>query len=61
MMQYTDGRNIMDTLAKGKHVFDVEIEALKKTRDALDDTYLKILDFIINCEGKVIKIGRAHV
>lgn len=47
----------MDTLAKGKHVFDVEIEALKKTRDALDDTYLKILDFIINCEGKVIITG----
>lgn len=47
----------MDRLAEGKHVFDVEIEALQKTRDALDDTYLQILDLITNCEGKVIISG----
>ena len=47
----------MDRLAEGKRVFDIEIEALKKTRDALDDTYLQILDLITNCEGKVIITG----
>ena len=47
----------MDRLAEGKRVFDVEIEALQKTRDALDDTYLQILDLITNCEGKVIITG----
>lgn len=47
----------MDRLAEGKHVFDVEIEALQKTRDALDETYLRILDLITNCEGKVIVTG----
>lgn len=47
----------MDRLAEGKRVFDVEIKALQKTRDALDDTYLQILDLITNCEGKVIITG----
>ena len=30
----------MDGLAEGKRVFDLEIAALEKTRDSLDDTYL---------------------
>ncbi len=47
----------MDRLAEGKRVFDLEIEALQKTRDCLDDIYLKILDLIINCSGKVILTG----
>ena len=47
----------MDRLAEGKKVFDLEIEALQKTRDALDDTFLQILDLITNCEGKVIVTG----
>lgn len=47
----------MDRLAEGKRVFDIEIKALKKTRDALDDTYLHILDLITNCTGKVIITG----
>ena len=47
----------MDRLAEGKRVFDIEIAALEKTRDALDDTYLQILDIITNCEGKVVITG----
>ena len=47
----------MDRLAEGKKVFDIEIAALEKTRDALDDTYLQILDLITNCKGKVIITG----
>ena len=47
----------MDRLAEGKRVFDIEIEALKRTRDALDDTFVKILDLVINCKGKVIVTG----
>ena len=47
----------MDRLAEAKRVFDIEIEALKKTRNALDDTYLRILDLVTNCEGKVILTG----
>lgn len=47
----------MDRLVEGKRVFDMEIEALKKTRDILDDVFIRILDLIINCKGKVIVTG----
>ena len=47
----------MDRLAEGKRVFDIEIEALEKTRDVLGNEYLQILDLITNCEGKVIITG----
>lgn len=47
----------MDRLLEAKKVFDTEITALEKTRDALDDTFLQILDLIINCKGKVIITG----
>lgn len=57
MMQYIKEVVNMDRLAEGKRVFDVEIEALIKTRDVLDETYLNILDLITNCEGKVIITG----
>ena len=48
---------MIDKLAEGKKVFDIEIAALKKTRDSLDKTFNKILDLITNCEGKVIVTG----
>jgi len=47
----------MDKLSEGKRIFDIEIAALKKTRDSLDDTYLQILDLITKCSGKVIFTG----
>lgn len=47
----------MGRLLEAKKVFDTEITALEKTRDALDDTFLQILDLIINCKGKVIITG----
>ena len=30
----------MDILKEGRRVFDIEIEALQKTRDALNDTFI---------------------
>lgn len=47
----------MDRLLEAKKVFDTEITALEKTRDALDDTFLQILDLVVNCKGKVIITG----
>lgn len=47
----------MNKLEEGRRVFDIEIEALKRTRDALDETFIEILDSITNCEGKVIITG----
>lgn len=47
----------MDKLSEARRVFDIEIDALRKTRDALDETYVKILDLITSCKGKVIITG----
>lgn len=56
-MQYTDEVNIVDRLLEAKKVFDTEIIALEKTRDDLDDIFLKILELVVNCQGKVIITG----
>ncbi len=47
----------MNELEKGKNVFNVEIEALEKTRDSLDNTFIQILDLVTKCTGKVIITG----
>lgn len=47
----------MDKLAEARRVFDIEIQALEKTRDALDNTFVKILELVTNCTGKVVVIG----
>lgn len=47
----------MDVLSEGRRVFNIEINALMKTRDALDKTFETILDCITECEGKVIITG----
>lgn len=47
----------MNKLNEGKKVFDVEIEALKRTGNALDNTFVQILDLVTNCLGKVIITG----
>ena len=47
----------MDKLEEGKRVFNIEIEALKKTRNSLDKTFIKILDLITGCSGKIILTG----
>ena len=47
----------MNEINEGKKVFDTEIKALEKTRDALDETFLEILNAINTCQGKVIITG----
>lgn len=49
--------NNNERLNEAKKVFDVEIKALEKTRDSLDEDFLKILDLVVNCEGRVILTG----
>ena len=41
----------------GKKVFNIEIEAVKKVRDTLDDHFEQIAKALINCKGKVIFTG----
>ena len=47
----------MDVIKEAKNVFDIEIDALAKVRDSLDDTFEKILKEITSCKGKVILTG----
>ena len=47
----------MDILSEAKRVFDIEIEALEKTKNALDETFVEILNLIVECKGKVIITG----
>lgn len=47
----------MDVIKEAKRVFDIEIEALKKTRDSIDITFSNILECITNCKGKLIITG----
>lgn len=42
---------------EAKTVFDKEIEALIKTRDSIGKDYEKIVDLILNCQGKVVITG----
>lgn len=47
----------MSYIEQAKNVFDMEIEALAKTRDSLDQSFDKFVDLYCNCEGKVITVG----
>lgn len=47
----------MDKIAEGRRVFEIEIDAMKKMRVALNDTFSQILDIITGCSGKVIITG----
>ena len=46
-----------DYITEAKKVFDKEIEALEKTRDALGEDFETILNLILDCEGKLILTG----
>ena len=46
-----------DYINEAKKVFDKEIEALQKTRDALGEDFETILNLILDCEGKLILTG----
>ena len=46
-----------DYISEAKKVFDKEIEALQKTRDALGEDFETILNLILGCEGKLILTG----
>ncbi|ADY55896.1 KpsF/GutQ family protein [Syntrophobotulus glycolicus DSM 8271] len=47
----------MSKIEIAKRVFDAEISALQKIADNLDETFDRILDLILNCQGKIIIIG----
>lgn len=49
--------NDIDVLAEGKRVFSMEIKALDEMKEALDGTFVRIVNMIVNCKGKVVITG----
>ena len=49
--------NKFDYIGEAKKVFDKEIVALEKTKEALGESFEKILSLILDCEGKLILTG----
>ena len=50
-------RKDFNVIEEAKSIFDKEIAALEKTRDAIGDDFKIILDLILNCSGKVVLTG----
>lgn len=46
-----------DILNASKKIFDIEIEALNTTKEALNDDFVKIVNLILDCKGKIIITG----
>lgn len=42
---------------EAKKIFDIEIEALNKTRDSLDENFEMLVNLIVECSGKVVLTG----
>ncbi|MCS6998626.1 MAG: KpsF/GutQ family sugar-phosphate isomerase [Aquificaceae bacterium] len=46
-----------DILRKARRVFDLEIEALERLKNSLDEHFVRAVELIRDCEGKVITTG----
>ncbi|NPB06915.1 MAG: KpsF/GutQ family sugar-phosphate isomerase [Aquificae bacterium] len=44
-------------LSKAREVIDKEIEALERLKEALGEDFLKAVELVLNCEGKVVLTG----
>ena len=40
-----------------QNIFNIEIEALKRTRDSIDHDFSNIVDLVLHCKGKVVIAG----
>jgi arabinose-5-phosphate isomerase len=47
----------IDILSESKFVFETEVNAINLVKDALDESFVRIVELISNCSGKVIVTG----
>ncbi len=47
----------IDIINEAKSVFDIEIDALERVKNTIDNRFVKIVDTILECKGKLIFIG----
>ena len=50
----SSGFSVLD---EAKKIFDVEIEALNKTRNSLDENFEILVNLVVECSGKVVLTG----
>ncbi|MGG3564208.1 KpsF/GutQ family sugar-phosphate isomerase [Neobacillus rhizosphaerae] len=55
----TESKNehLIDILSESKYVFETEVNAINLVKDALDERFVRIVELISNCSGKVIVTG----
>lgn len=46
-----------DVIYEAKNIFDKEMEALKKTKEVINEDFEKIVNLLLECEGKVVLTG----
>lgn len=46
-----------DIIKEAKKVFDIELEAVEKTRDSLGKDFIELVNLAFNCEGKLVLTG----
>jgi len=49
--------NPEDILARAREVIEREVEGINKLKDSLDEQFLKAVELILNCEGKLLITG----
>lgn len=47
----------IDILSESKYVFETEVNAINLVKDALDESFVRIVELISDCAGKVIVTG----
>ena len=48
---------MIDYIDEARRIFDIELDALVKTKEALNEDFSKILKAVLQCRGKVILCG----
>ncbi len=47
----------MDVIQAAKSIFDIEVEAIERTKKAINEDFNNVVDLIYHCQGKVILTG----
>lgn len=50
-------KNQFDITSEARSIFDKEIQALLKTRDALGEDFETLVELVLHCQGKVVLTG----
>lgn len=46
-----------DVIKAAQDIFDIEIDALRKTRDSLGEDFVVLVDLVMQCKGKIVLTG----